>query len=77
MERFNKARKLFGSLEFSSDSSRDSVIYISSDEETSDGWDSDWSTDTEDMVRRIETQVQAEPIPIRQKDDDGERRTWS
>ena len=64
MERFNKARKLFGSLEFSSDSSRDSVIYISSDEETSDGWDSDWSTDTEEMVRRIETQVQAEPIPI-------------
>ena len=33
MERFNKARKLFGSLEFSSDSSRDSVIYISSDED--------------------------------------------
>ena len=64
MERFNKARKLFGSSEFSSDSSRDSVIYISSDEETSDGWDSDWSTDTEEMVRRIETQVQAEPIPI-------------
>ena len=64
MERFNKARKLFGSLEFSSDSSRDSVIYISSDEETSDGWDSDWSTDTEEMVRRIETQVQAEPISI-------------
>ena len=64
MERFNKARKLFGSSEFSSDSSRDSVIYISSDEETSDGWDSDWSTDTEEMVRRIETQVQAEPITI-------------
>ena len=64
MERFNKARKLFGSLEFSSDSSGDSVIYISSDEETSDGWDSDWSTDTEEMVRRIETQVRAEPIPI-------------
>ena len=64
MERFNKAKKLFGSLEFSSDSSRDSVIYISSDEETSDGWDSDWSTDTEEMVKRIETQVQAEPITI-------------
>ena len=64
MEKFNKTRKLFGSLDFSSDSSNNSVIYISSDEETSDGWDSDWSTDTEEMVKRIETQVQAEPITI-------------
>ena len=64
MEKFNKARKLFGSLDFSSDSSNNSVIYISSDEETSEGWDSDWSTDTEELVRRVETQVQARPIPI-------------
>ena len=64
MKKFNKARKLFGCLDFSSDSSNDSVIYISSDDETSDGWNSDWSSDTEEMVRRVEVQVQARPIPI-------------
>ena len=64
MNKFNKARKLFGSLDFSSDSSNDSVIYISSDDETSDGWNSDWSSDTEELVRRVEVQVQARPIPI-------------
>ena len=64
MNKFNKARKLFGSLDFSSDSSNDSVIYISSDDETFDGWNSDWSSDTEEMVRRVEAQVQARPIPI-------------
>ena len=64
MEKFNKARKLFGSLDFSSDSSNNSVIYISSDEETSEGCDSDWSTDTEELVRRVETEVQAQLIPI-------------
>ena len=64
MEKFNKTRKLFGSLDFSSDSSNNSVIYISSDDETSEGWDSDWSTDTEELVRRVETQVQAKQILI-------------
>ena len=64
MNKFNKARRLFGSLDFSSDSSNDSVIYISSDDETSDGWNSDWSSDTEEMVRRVEAQVQARPIPL-------------
>ena len=64
MEKFNKTRKLFGSLDFSSDSSNNSVIYFSSDDETSEGWDSDWSTDTEELVRRVETQVQAKPILI-------------
>ena len=64
MNKFNKARKLFGFLDFSSDSSNDSVIYISSDDDTSDGWNSDWSSDTEEMVRGVEAQVQARPIPI-------------
>ena len=64
MDKFNRARKLFGSMDFSSESSGDSVIYISSDEEASDEWDSDWSTDTEDMTKRVETQVKTNPTPI-------------
>ena len=64
MNKFNRARKLFGSKDLSSESSADSVIYISSDEEASDGWDSDWSTDTEEMIKRVETQVKACSIPI-------------
>ena len=63
MNKFNRARIFFGSIEFSSESSADSVIYISSDEEASNGWDSDWSTDTEEMIKRVETQVKACPIP--------------
>ena len=37
----------------------DSIINIScsSDEEQSDGWDSDWSAETEDMIKRIEREV--------------------
>ena len=50
-------------MDFSSESSADSVINISSDDEASDGWDSDWSTDTEEMIWREETQVVACPIP--------------
>ena len=30
----------------------------------SDEWDSDWSTDTEDMIKRIETEVMSSPKPI-------------
>ena len=63
MDKFNRARKLFGSMDFSSESSADSVIYISSDEEASDEWDSDWSTDTEEMIKRVKTQVKTNPIP--------------
>ena len=59
MNKFNRARKLFGSIDFSSDSSNESVIYISSEDEASDGWNSDWSTDPEEMIRRVETQVKA------------------
>ena len=64
MNKFNRARILFGSIDFSSDSSNESVIYISSEDEASDGWNSDWSTDTEEMIRRVETEVKARPIPI-------------
>ena len=54
--------KFFEKAEFSSDSSASSVIYISSDEETSDDWDSDWSTDTEEVIRRVETEKVSSPI---------------
>ena len=64
MDKFNKARKLFGSVDLSLNSSVDSVIYISSDEETSDGWNSDWSTDTEEMIRKVDTEVVSSPILI-------------
>ena len=40
------------------------MIYIGSEVEASDGWNFDWSTDTEEMIRRVETQVKARPIPI-------------
>ena len=66
MENFNLAKKLFDFEEQRSEDSGDSVIYISSDEEegTSDSWDSDWSTDTESMISRIETEVRSSPILI-------------
>ena len=64
MNKFNRARKLFVSKDFSSESSADSVIYIGSDEGASDGWHSDWSTDTEEIIKRVETQVKACPIRI-------------
>ena len=64
MDKFNKARKLFGSVDLSSNSSVDPVIYLSSDDETSDRWNSDWSTDTEEMMRRVETKVVSSPMLI-------------
>ena len=65
MDKFNKVRKLFGTKDFSSSSSADSVIYVSSsDEEVSGGWDSVLSTDTEEMIRRVETQVVFCPVPM-------------
>ena len=56
MQKFNLSRKLFDFEEQSSEESTDSVIYISSDseEEVSDSWDSDWSTDTEMLINIIE-----------------------
>ena len=64
MHRYNLAKRLFD-LE-DSESSADSVIYISSDSENevSSSWDSDWSTDTEAIIERIEREVKADPIPI-------------
>ena len=64
MDRYCKSGKLFEKAEFSSDSSSNSVIYIGSDEETSDDWDSDWSTDTEEITRSVETEVMSSPILI-------------
>ena len=65
MQRYNITKKLFD-LEEDSEGSVDSVIYISSDSENevSSSWDSDWSTDTEEIIERIEREVKAAPIPI-------------
>ena len=65
MQRYNLTKKLFD-LEEDSESSVDSVIYISSDSENevSSSWDSDWSTDTAEIIERIEREVKAAPIPI-------------
>ena len=66
MQRFNLSTKLFNFEEESSEESTDSVIYISSDseDEASSAWDSNWSTDTEAIIGRIEREVKAAPIPI-------------
>ena len=64
MDRYCKSGKLFEKAELCSDSSSNSVVYISSDKETSDDWDSDWSTDTEEIIRRVETEVMSSPILI-------------
>ena len=65
MQRYNLTKKLFDFEEYS-ESSANSVIYISSDsgDEVSSSWDSDWSTDTEAIIDRIEREVKATPIPI-------------
>ena len=57
MQKFNLSRKLFDFEEQSSEGSADSVVYISSDEEedeVSDSLDSNWSTETEALIKRIE-----------------------
>ena len=66
MQRFNLSKKLFNFEEQSSEDSTDSVIYISSDseDEASSSWDSDWSTDTEAIIDRIEREVKAAPFPV-------------
>ena len=66
MQRFNLSKKLFDFEEQSSEGSADSVIYISSDseDEVSSDWDSDWSTDTEALISRIEREVRSSPILI-------------
>ena len=66
MQKFILARRFFGMEEQSSSSSPNSIIYISStsDEEQSDSWDSDWSTDTEDMIRKVKREVAPCPMLI-------------
>ena len=67
MAKFNLARKLFDIEESDSEASVSSVIYLSSDEEegtSSTSWDSDWSTDTEAIIERIEREVKSSPILI-------------
>ena len=66
MEKFNKAWRLFKEDDFDSENPSDTVIYIYSDESEgmSDEWDSDLTTDTEDMIKRIETDVVSSPKPI-------------
>ena len=66
MQIYNLTKKLFDFEEDESGSSANSVIYISSDSENevSSSWDSDWSTDTEAIIDRIEREVKAIPIPI-------------
>ena len=63
MEEFIKARRLFEEDDFNSEATNDSVIYISSDESggISEEWNSDWSTDLDDMIKRIETEVVSSP----------------
>ena len=66
MQKFNLLRKLFDFEEQSSEDSAESVIYISSDEEeeATDSYDSDWSTDTEALISRIEKDFNSSPILI-------------
>ena len=65
MQGFNLARKLFDIDEADSEDSDSLVINISSDEGiSSDGWECDYSTDTEQLVARIEKEVIASPMLI-------------
>ena len=66
MQKFNLSRKLFEVEERSSEDSDNSVIYISIDEEEDalDSWNSDWSTDTEAIISRIERELKSRPIAI-------------
>ena len=66
MQRSILSKKLFDFEEQSSEESVDSVIYISSDseDEVPSDWDSNWSTDTEALISRIEREVKSSPILI-------------
>ena len=65
MSKYNLARKLFDFDGDSSDESEASVIYISSsDDELSEGWETDCSTDTEQLIARIEKEVTSSPMLI-------------
>ena len=65
MEKFNLSRKLFDMDGFESSDSGDSVIYISSSEdEYTEAWETDCSTDTEQLIARIEREVTTSPMLI-------------
>ena len=65
MSKFNLSRKLFDFEEYDSDNSDKSVIYISSSEDESSDWETDCSTDTEQLIARIEREVTSSPMLIR------------
>ena len=63
MSKYSLAKKLFLEESDSDDSER-SVIYISSSEDESSDWETDCSTDTEQLVARIEREVTSSPMLI-------------
>ena len=63
--KYSLARKLFGLEKPDSDDSERSVIYISSSEDESSDWETGCSTDTEQLVARIEREVTSSPMLIR------------
>ena len=63
MSKYNLARKLFD-LDYDSDESNESVIYISSSESEASDWETDCSTETEQLVARIEREVISSPMLI-------------
>ena len=64
MSKYNLARKLFDLEESDSDGSEKSVIYISSSENEESDWETDCSTDTEQLIARIEREVTSSPMLI-------------
>ena len=64
MSKFNLARELFDLEDCDSNGSDKSVIYISSSEDESSDWETDCSTDTEQLVARIEREVTSSPMLI-------------
>ena len=64
MSKFNLSRTLFDFEEYDSDNSDKSVIYISSSEDESSEWETDCSTDTEQLIARIEREVTSSPMLI-------------
>ena len=65
MNKFSLARKLFDMDESEPSDSDNSVIYISSSEDECTGdWETDCSTDTEQLIARIEREVTFSPMLI-------------
>ena len=64
MSKFNLARKLFDLEDCDSDESDRSVIYISSSEDEDSDWETDCSTDTEQLIARIDREVTSSPMLI-------------